>query len=134
VRRAVCVGCRVDTLLRPTADGGWRCPDCGHCATGRKVWTREAVVHAMRSWAATHGAAPKADQWRYAGVDHPHVSQAIREFGSWNAAIRASGLSTHLEFRRNACTACGCLYAERTRGCGRCSRRHWQKAKRAALA
>jgi hypothetical protein len=58
-----------------------------------KVWTRDAIVSAIRDWAADNGRQPKRTDWTHAGAkpDHPNGMTVVREFGSWNAAIEAAG-------------------------------------------
>lgn len=81
-------------------------PDhCAQCARElSKVWTREAVIHALRKWYATHGRSPTSKDWRWADPDgawpaatgiytgrgqNPRVAGV---FETWNDALRAAGL------------------------------------------
>jgi len=54
-------------------------------------WTRGAIVDALCSWAAVHGA-PTSGDWSRAGHGRPTHALVIRTFGSWNEALRAAGL------------------------------------------
>lgn len=76
-----------------------RCIVCAGRA--RVVWTREAILAAIRQWAEQHGQPPAATDWnatlaRYfyrpeRPAEYPSVDTVQREFGSWNAGIAAAG-------------------------------------------
>lgn len=118
--------CRKQTLYsRPCADCGKplngsngtgpnayvRCQPCGakHSGAERKVWTREAIVAAIREWVDTYGEPPAANDWNVHGTRHwlhdeararrfeeadghwPSHNSVFREFHSWNAALVAAG-------------------------------------------
>lgn len=70
-------------------------------------WTRERVIERMQAWAELYGGPPTSLAWspaqarrsssdpevvaRFAGGDWPNAATVVRLFGSWNAAIEASG-------------------------------------------
>ena len=58
----------------------------------RRFWTREQMIDAGRAWAAEHGHAPFARDWRCASDGHPVSDTASRCFGSWVNFIAACGL------------------------------------------
>lgn len=81
-----------------------RCVPCSVAL--RKVWTRDAIVAAIRLWADRHdGQPPRVVDFCPSpsmvanargpvmprNYDYPHSSCVAREFGSWNAAITAAG-------------------------------------------
>lgn len=115
------VAARKDSYRRP-------CPRCGTLMTGSngfngsapklcttcqhrekhdsRVWTGEAIIEAIRYFAAVHGRPPVAAEFTpalngrrsprraldYQGsADYPNFSQVAREFGTWSAAIEAAG-------------------------------------------
>lgn len=89
-----------------------RCVKCAARAAGaaKTVWTREAVIAAMRAWHAEFGEAPSVNCWgmaaytvgdeerqavyreRNAAGLIPHAQSVIRLFGTWNAGVVAAGL------------------------------------------
>lgn len=104
----------------PTSGSQGRRPEprCLQCATiiageSRKIWTREAVALAIKEWAHRYGEPPAMADWchhralvRLGDGDRarraeremaagaiPSVQGVIRAFGSWNAAIEASGFA-----------------------------------------
>jgi len=125
--RRWCSGrCRKKTLYsRPCVDCGaplngnagngpsapTRCPACSNVVSGtaRKVWTREAILMAIRDWALEYGEPPSMPDWdpwrarhrlgddgrarRFEAADGrwPNFTVPVLEFGSWNAAIAAAG-------------------------------------------
>jgi hypothetical protein len=73
---------------------------CGACAaryaheTAR--WTPEAILNAIRQWAADHdGDPPRAPAWlaRHDTEHFPYASTVLNAFGTWNAAIEAAGFT-----------------------------------------
>ena len=85
-------------------------PRCTECArVFYRLWTREAIIRAIRDWAALHGEPPACADWspymarnayhdeararRYEAEHHlwPCHDTVFREFGSWNAGIAAAG-------------------------------------------
>lgn len=94
----------------PTSHGNSRnpgpsqhCQSCaGAIATENAFWTRDRLIDAARRWAAIHGHAPAANEWRNADREFPHPAFADcyghggygkREgWGTWNDFIRAAGL------------------------------------------
>ncbi len=53
-----------------------------------KVWTRAKLIAALRS---SPDAPPRVRDWDKATSDHPTFGAVVREFGSWNAGVRAAG-------------------------------------------
>lgn len=57
-------------------------------------WSREAIIAALRAWAAEHGRPPATADWK--GVDssgrRPATHHVQREFGTWVAALREADL------------------------------------------
>ncbi|HUR86942.1 MAG TPA: hypothetical protein VMY78_16535 [Solirubrobacteraceae bacterium] len=83
-----------------------RCQRCAAVASGkaRKVWTREALILAIKAWAREHGGAgPTSGDWngpRAALPDRwPLRATVHREFGSWAAALSAASVP-HVARRR----------------------------------
>jgi hypothetical protein len=54
-------------------------------------WSRELIVYAIDLWHRKYLVTPTQDDWERAGADHPCRITVLREFGTWNAAIRAAG-------------------------------------------
>lgn len=81
------------------------CADCAPAAY--TVWTREAIILAMQTFAARYGHPPSATEWNppyarrvgrddwadrfHSDGDYPQANTAQRAFGSWNAAVAAAG-------------------------------------------
>jgi len=89
-----------------------RCVVCSarHNGAERKVWTREALVDAIRRWAALHDEPPAFPDWapararanndderaiRWENDDRwPYATTVVAEFGTWNAGIEAAGFNS----------------------------------------
>jgi len=60
----------------------------------KRNWDREAIITALRAWAAEHGRPPASADWK--GTDgsgrRPATYRVQREFGTWGAALREAGL------------------------------------------
>jgi len=59
----------------------------------QRKWSREAIVRALRE-RARDGVAPSSSSWKRSGAGRPRTKQVTAEFGSWEAAVKASGLVT----------------------------------------
>ena len=59
----------------------------------RRAWTRDEILAALRGWAERHGRAPHQGEWQAGGHEYPPASTVGNVFGSWSAALRASGLT-----------------------------------------
>lgn len=86
-----------------------RCPSCRKrmsnraqlCLTcykaSQRLWTRERLVDAVKSWAAEHGYAPRHEDWTRGGVDHPAISSILDGpnpvFHSWSEVLLAAGFT-----------------------------------------
>lgn len=62
--------------------------------TASLLWTRERIIAALHEFAAEHGRAPFAKEWRVASPRYPNAQTVERRFGSWNAGLEAAGLET----------------------------------------
>ena len=84
------------------------CTDCAITERREmKVWTHEALIEAIRAFAAKYGRPPGAQDWNppmarakgrddtadrfYVDACWPHAGIVQKEFGSWNAGIKAAG-------------------------------------------
>jgi hypothetical protein len=101
---------------KPTngSDGRRDEPRCLRCAAvkagaEKTIWTRDAILAAIHAWADVYGEPPAAPDWRPNNARNQlhddararrfedangrwsWADTAIREFGSWNAAIAAAG-------------------------------------------
>lgn len=87
-----------------------RCVKCSGAISGAKrtVWTREAIVRAIREWAELYGEPPAMPDWSPSSARHlgnperaerflsangrwPWATKVHQRFGSWNAALEAAG-------------------------------------------
>lgn len=84
---------------------------CVHCAPKETArWTCDAIVTAMRSWAAEHGRPPVAGDWSQTlarqrnrparSGEFPATSMVLYVFGSWNAAVESAGLEVRPNGKR----------------------------------
>ncbi|MGE5601596.1 MAG: homing endonuclease associated repeat-containing protein [Nitrososphaerales archaeon] len=57
-------------------------------------WSREAIIAALRAWAAEHGRPPATADWKRVDSSgrRPATHHVRREFGTWSAALREAGL------------------------------------------
>ena len=55
-------------------------------------WTPELILYAIDLWHRRHLQTPTQDDWERAGADHPCRLTVLREFGTWNAAIRGTSV------------------------------------------
>lgn len=108
--RQPCVDCGAATCYGPL--NGYhpepRCPACA--ARERKVWPRERIIEAIQEWVKEFGEPPAMPDWSGTAATNihdderakrafelvrsgrvPHVLTAVREFGSWSAAVEAAG-------------------------------------------
>lgn len=91
-----CAGCgRTVNSNSPPVDG----QVCFRCSMDeRTIWTRDAIVLAIQEWADENGGIPPAanDFYRLGATDrNPSVVTVQKQFGTWNAAIRAAGFEPH---------------------------------------
>ena len=54
-------------------------------------WTRETIAYAIDLWHREHLRTPTVNEWEAAAQNHPCRQTVIRVFGSWSAAMKASG-------------------------------------------
>lgn len=118
-RTGTCEDCGKETRYSghaERADSGVSrfCPACAAIRNGeaQKVWTRDRIIAAIQWWATFYGEPPAiadfnptqavymGDYRRATRAEHhikagqiPWFVTAVREFGSWNAAITAAGLT-----------------------------------------
>lgn len=63
------------------------------------MWTRDAILLAIREWADEHGGIPPSandfHRGRAVGLPLPSVERVQARFGSWDAAIIAAGFEPH---------------------------------------
>jgi hypothetical protein len=55
-------------------------------------WDRAAISRAIVEWDERHGRPPKKAEWTAGGESHPCSTTVTHSFGTWNNALRASGL------------------------------------------
>jgi hypothetical protein len=55
-------------------------------------WDRENIAYAIDLWHRHHLRPPTAREWQLAGHNHPSCATVRRVYGTWNAAICATGL------------------------------------------
>jgi hypothetical protein len=55
-------------------------------------WTDQAILDALRRWEQVRGS-PLPSDWDNTAPDHPTRGLVTKRFGSWDAALRAAGLS-----------------------------------------
>lgn len=104
-----CCDCGASTC----GDGGRasapkRCAPCAHAEqAAQSYWQPELILTRIREWNARYGSPPTAADWNPALIrsavrrdavratfdagDWPYVTEVVRRFGSWNAAIKAAG-------------------------------------------
>lgn len=105
----VCIDCGTRVSGTDPGKSSGRCQPCAAVLAGakRRVWTREAILDAIRRWATIYGQPPGASDWsphharvilgddararRWEEGDWPARQTAIAEFGTWNTAIAAAG-------------------------------------------
>lgn len=103
----VCVDCGTPTYRGIAGTPPERCSPCSN-RLHNTVWTAEAIIDAMQTWAREHGGPPTAADWnpnhalatghpekaeRFHAGSWPFVSTVQARFGSWNAGIAVAGLS-----------------------------------------
>jgi hypothetical protein len=74
--------------------GGWRqalaAADIALTPASRR-WSEDAIIALLRADAATHGKPPRSSDWNRA-PGRPNPGSVAKVFGSWNAALEASGV------------------------------------------
>lgn len=58
---------------------------------GRRFWSRDAILDAIRAFAERHGRAPLSTDWMHSTAEHPWYGTITEQFGSWPAALEAAG-------------------------------------------
>jgi hypothetical protein len=60
-----------------------------------RVWTDEAIIRVLKSWADQHGRPPRADDWICGTPRRPCRTTVYNHFGTWSAALprQASSLA-----------------------------------------
>ena len=66
-----------------------RCPACGRAGA---VWTKAAILDALRRDAETRGRAPTSNEWKRSGRGHPSSHTVRLVFGTWKDALDQAGL------------------------------------------
>lgn len=61
------------------------------------IWTREAILDAIRTWTKNHGYPPSTQEWRHAGYGHPCEMTVRRAYGSFRDAVYAAGIAPRLD-------------------------------------
>jgi hypothetical protein len=110
-RQCADCGARIDGTS-PGKSTGY-CVTCSAKRSGfaRRVWTRERIIAAIHDWAQVYGEPPAIADWspttarqrlhdeprarrfETAAGRWPSFTTVVNEFGSWNAGIRAAGLT-----------------------------------------
>jgi len=82
----------------PTKVGRW-CHPCHNILwstperiAAQTVWTRERIIEAIQSYAATHGGEPPRST-ELGGGDLPALTTLLKRFRTWNEAVAAAGLT-----------------------------------------
>jgi DNA invertase Pin-like site-specific DNA recombinase len=58
----------------------------------RHTWDDLDMIEALTSWTGRHGRPPTSIEWLRAEPEHPSTTTVRAHFGSWDAALAASGL------------------------------------------
>ena len=82
------------------------CQECGGPTNGSRgpgrapktcltclTWSEEAILEALRAFAAVHGRSPRCCDTRDTEGLLPNAKAVVRRFGSWNAGLVAAGLT-----------------------------------------
>lgn len=117
-----CVDCGAVVTYEAT-----RCSGCASLAS--RSWSREAIVEALRAWAAVHGGAPSSSEWKDGASDRPSVGTVMARFGSWRAGVVAAGLEplNREAWSREDCLEAVRAFAGENGGVGPCE---WRSAER----
>jgi hypothetical protein len=59
--------------------------------TVHDLWTKEAIICAIRRWVDFYGEPPTSKTWKTAIDTYPSTWMVRTVFGSWNKGIRAAG-------------------------------------------
>lgn len=65
---------------------------CPHCGLLEPVWTKAAIVDAIRRWTDEHGEAPHSRGWKSRVPGYPTSGTVRERFGSFAAALEAAGV------------------------------------------
>lgn len=55
------------------------------------IWKREEIIAIFHQWVKEHGYVPSSWKWSKSGIK-PNVSTITRQFGSWSAFLKETGL------------------------------------------
>ena len=58
-----------------------------------RSWSRDQVVRALKSWAATNRRPPTYNDWKRTAEDHPNSGVVAKLFGSWPEGLLAADLA-----------------------------------------
>lgn len=82
---------------------GRLCTTCANRRAPARSWTREDLLAAILRWSDLEGRPPTSEQWQTGPdtssrwereyPDWPTVKDVQRDFGSWNQALRAAGIT-----------------------------------------
>jgi hypothetical protein len=96
---------------------GGTCSECGAPTEGSNgpanpaarclacsSWTPEAILAALRAWAAEHHRSPRQEDWSRTGSQGvrgsvPSWRAVVRHFGGWNEGLLAAGLTLNMDKR-----------------------------------
>jgi hypothetical protein len=69
-----------------------RCSECGH-TIDQRWWTRKRLIRAIQRFYETNARPPRYADWRKAGPHNPCAEWVSTVFGSFRAAVKASGIN-----------------------------------------
>lgn len=98
VKARPCADC--DSLI--VSSRAERCSPCANRYAADNYWTPERVTSAIVSFFIEHGRAPTSNDWKRTNGKHPARNQVAGRFGTFNAAVRAAGLTPRKVGERRA--------------------------------